>query len=137
MAKKFAFVSIGILCLALSALIGFHIGNQAAQAQTPALHSLGHNGWVLDSAGQVWNLTAANCWERMPAWDIPVPLADVKWWDNHALITQSEIAWRHDQSTGSWINCGPWPGSPVPTSENTWGNTKEKYRGKSNDEKGD
>jgi hypothetical protein len=66
----------------------------------------------------------------MPDWDIPVPLADVKWWDNHALITLSEIAWRHDQSTGLWINCGPWPGSPVPVEDRSWGSVKDKYKGK-------
>ena len=33
MAKNFAFVSIGILCLVLSALIGFHIGGRSVQAQ--------------------------------------------------------------------------------------------------------
>jgi hypothetical protein len=33
MAKRFMFVSIGVLCLMVSALIGFHLGGQSAQAQ--------------------------------------------------------------------------------------------------------
>lgn len=34
-AKKFALVSFGLLCLSLAALIGFDIGSQTAEAQTP------------------------------------------------------------------------------------------------------
>ena len=32
--KRFTLLSIGILCLALSALVGFHVGNRTVQAQT-------------------------------------------------------------------------------------------------------
>lgn len=35
MARRFMLVSIGILCLMLAALIGFHIGNGSVRAQAP------------------------------------------------------------------------------------------------------
>ena len=35
MAKRFMYISIGVLCLMVSALIGFHIGSQSAIAQAP------------------------------------------------------------------------------------------------------
>ena len=69
---------------------------------------------------------AENCWERMPSFDIPVPLDEVKWWDNHALITTAEIAWRHDGN--GWTSCGPWPGGPVPANQSTLGEIKANYR---------
>lgn len=34
--KRFMFLSIGVLCLAIAALIGFYIGSQRVDAQTPA-----------------------------------------------------------------------------------------------------
>jgi hypothetical protein len=33
--KRFMFLSIGVLCLAIAALIGFYVGSQRAEAQTP------------------------------------------------------------------------------------------------------
>lgn len=35
MAKRFAHMSFGVLCLMVSALIGFHLGSQSAQVQAP------------------------------------------------------------------------------------------------------
>ena len=35
MARRFAFVSFGLLCLMLAALIGFHIGSHSARAVVP------------------------------------------------------------------------------------------------------
>jgi len=34
--KRFMFLSIGVLCLAIAVLIGFYVGSQRADAQTPA-----------------------------------------------------------------------------------------------------
>jgi hypothetical protein len=34
--KRFMFLSISVLCLAIAVLIGFYVGSQSATAQTPA-----------------------------------------------------------------------------------------------------
>ena len=34
--KRFMFLSIGVLCLSIAVLIGFYVGSQRADAQTPA-----------------------------------------------------------------------------------------------------
>lgn len=35
MAKRFALVSFGLLCLSLAALVGFHLGSKSARAVVP------------------------------------------------------------------------------------------------------
>jgi len=35
--KRFMFLSIGVLCLAIAALIGFYIGSESARAQAPGV----------------------------------------------------------------------------------------------------
>ena len=126
MAKRFMYVAIGILCL----VAAYQLGAERARADASAgtmIHTLGHNGWVLDTAGQVWNITRENCWERTPTWDLPVPLSDVAMWDNHALITTSGIAWRHD-GVSDWIECGPHPGGPISLDQKSWGSVKGNFR---------
>jgi len=57
--KRFMQLSIGVLCLSLSAFIGFHIGGRAAMAETakPMECGIAVNGdqvYVTNQAGEVW-----------------------------------------------------------------------------------
>ena len=58
--KRFMYVSIGLLCLSLSTLIGFHIGSRTAQAQAAApvvgfaTTETGDEQLVIDTNGGVW-----------------------------------------------------------------------------------
>lgn len=61
--KRFMQFSIGVLCLSIAALIGFHVGNQSAQAQ--GTEATGFTAWqggngsawtfyVLEANGDLW-----------------------------------------------------------------------------------
>ena len=57
--KRFMYLSIGVLCLMLAALIGFHIGNGAAIAQQDVISARGFQ--VINPDGQVLGtFSAAN-----------------------------------------------------------------------------
>ena len=43
--KKFMYVSIAILCLSISVLIGFHVGNQTVHAQPSPFEILGYKAF--------------------------------------------------------------------------------------------
>jgi hypothetical protein len=124
MLKRMFFVSIGVLVLVLAYQPAVQV--ISAGPRDTGIHTLGHNGWVLDSTGQVWLLDPVGCWTRQPDYDIPIPIGDVAAWDNHALITTSGIAWRHDGGSG-WVECGPWPGGPTPLESGSWGQIKGRY----------
>jgi len=57
--KRFMQLSIGVLCLSLSALIGFHLGGRSATAETAAPTNFaiavsGDQVYVTNQAGEVW-----------------------------------------------------------------------------------
>ena len=94
---------------------------------------------VLDEYGQAWEIVVDHTgtgWfplserEECPP-NLPVPASQVKLWSGGCLVTQDNVAWRvNPVSPREWVNCGPWPGGPVPTSPNTWSGVKGKYEGK-------
>jgi hypothetical protein len=127
--KRFMYLSISVLCLSVSALIGSHIGTRSAQAQAPGpIYSdtgiVTHFAeWMLDQYGQTWFIGSS--WERT-APDVPSWLFNqIKSWHLTVIITQDNSAWKWNGT--EWVNLGPWPGGPVPTSPNTWGDVKGKY----------
>jgi hypothetical protein len=138
MAKKFALVSFGVLCLMLSALIGFHVGGQSAQAQSPRsaitasspstgiIVGVDWGGYVLDYLGQVWYMRYG-CWERRPQADPPVPVSEIKLWSYYTFVTNDDSVW--EAHGDIWEECPPWPGGPVQTRPETWGGVKGKYDG--------
>jgi hypothetical protein len=93
---------------------------------------------ALDENGQVWNIKGNYfsgewfCWERNSEYDPPVPVNQIKFWTPDRMITTGNVFWTYDTGPGGyreWHNCGPWPGGPVPTSPNTWGDLKGKFDG--------
>jgi hypothetical protein len=91
-----------------------------------------HRGWLLDSSGQVWNVTTPELgvWTRWPGYDVPVPVAQIEHWGAHSLLTTDGTVWAHDDALDTWINCGPVPGGPISVESKSWGASKEAYRPK-------
>ena len=59
MAKRFFFVSAGVLCLMVAVAIGFRLGaSRASATNTISFNTLDNGGWVLDNMGQVWRATS-------------------------------------------------------------------------------
>jgi len=81
--------------------------------------------WLLDEFGQVW-WADPNGWDPRPDDDIPVPVSEVKFWDNDALVTVSnELLYR---TASGWRNLGPWPGGPSPAEKTTWSELKSEFK---------
>ena len=61
-------------------------------------------------------------------YDSPIPVASIEFWElGHVLATNGDV-WARTGIGNNWATCGPWPGGAVPTSENTWGSVKDKYK---------
>jgi hypothetical protein len=58
--KRFMYLSIGVLCLSVAGLIGFHVGTRPAHAQLArevagiAVDASGSTVFVLEADGDVW-----------------------------------------------------------------------------------
>jgi hypothetical protein len=152
MAKRVALLSFSVLCLTLSFLLAARVGiNSTTPADASDVVSgsgivamwtnepSGGSGVALDQNGQAWIITGNGslccewlCWERSPHFDPPVPVNLIKFWTPDKIITTDDVFWAYGPGwpTGAfeWHNCGPWPGSPVPTSPNTWGGVKSDYK---------
>ena len=139
MAKRFALISFGILCLMLSAVAGFHIGTGTALSGPiyfPNDGVITHFAeYMLDENGQAWLLPGGagpvppDCWTRLPEHDVPSwLLSQIKFWHLTLIVGQDNTAWRN-VAEGLWESCGPWPGGPVPTESGTIGEVKNIYSG--------
>jgi hypothetical protein len=126
MARRLFYVSLGILALAIAYTLGAN--SAGAQGRSGAILMMDHNGWVIDSAEQVWNIGAniPGVWDREPVYDPPVPLSEVQLWSAHALVTSDGHGWYNNG--GGWVDCGPHPGGPVPVEGSSVGAIKAAYR---------
>jgi len=137
--KRFMYLSIGVLCLALSALIGFHLGSSEVTAQVDpsadivATYSVGSNALVaLDRFGQIWACNGSNvnplCWEQVTSGEppLPIPISEIETWYFRSLLAKNGDFWVVHEL--DWNNCGPWPGGTIPTTPSSMGEMKNKYR---------
>jgi hypothetical protein len=126
MAKRFAYISFGLLCLV--AAYQFGASQAVGSAAGSEILAMDHSGWFLDSSGQVWNVVtpALGSWTRWPTYDCPVPVSEVKYWGAHSLLTWADVAWAHDGF--NWHEVGPFPGGPVTVDDESWGRMKERFR---------
>jgi len=89
----------------------------------PGIVAISDNGssCVLDSNGHVWNFSDG--WHRLPDWDVPMPIENIKFWEAGYLITMNNELW-----VGfPFVNWGPWPGGAMNVQEQTWGQIKARY----------
>ena len=120
MAKRFAYVSFGILCL----VAAYQLGAERATADwdlTSPGQIVGASGpadAVYTADGTAWFVDPEQGWIKVsdfePLWDLdlPVPAEDVKFLGDKVLITKSEDAWLFQWGPDAWVHAGPFPGTP-------------------------
>lgn len=125
MAKKFMYVCLGILALA----VAFHLGAQYGQAgyvdhaSTGIVGSSGSD--VLLADGEVWHRNSrGDAWEQESDLTVPMPVAEIKFWSQHRIVTSSDETWSLED--GSWHNLGTPPGG-VSTQPATWSQIKAEF----------
>ena len=138
MVKKFALVSFGVLCLMVSALIGFHIGNQSAEA-TVITDPVGavvamSEQLVMTVDGKLWIFNDnRNAWEEWVGSPIPMPTSQAQFFDKAGdefyLVDKQGNVWIKPRANSHWVNRGQPPAPPVSTSPETWGGVKSNYDG--------
>ena len=107
--KRFFLFSVSVLCLALAALIGFHVGSSTVEAQAPGFMEgftaiSGEEFFVILENGDLWRNNARNQGADFPTFD------------------------RLPFLVGNF-----WTGPPVSTESTTFGGIKNQYRQKEDD----
>ena len=106
--KRFMYFSVSVLCLALAALVGFHIGNQPATAQVAPASVVGTFGTLYNHVVLLAN-------------------GDVYYRDATDLGCEVGHMCYQNQSPATYVG-NFWGGQPVPTAPSTLGGVKAKYR---------
>ncbi|MFH0873349.1 MAG: hypothetical protein V1846_00710 [Candidatus Komeilibacteria bacterium] len=122
--KRFMYVSIGIFCLALSALIGFHIGQGTAGAHSSTFFRVVGPEYVTigESAYQVGG-TSTPIWYLVPnAALLPVPVSSLAYFDEIVALTDEGEGFVYQRD--GWKSLGMIPGGPTPVTPTTWGAIK-------------
>jgi hypothetical protein len=106
--KRFMFLSVGVLCLAIAALIGFYIGGQNAKAQS-SVPVAGFSAAYYYSPGEV------RCFVMQPNGDV---------YDRGTRETNDGIVFVNVPArlVGNY-----WEGA-IATNKSTWGDVKEQYK---------
>ena len=73
----------------------------------------------------IWIFTSGESWF---AFDFPVPVSEVKFFDDQAIVTTSDVAWVFRAEIQGWQEIGPFPGGPVAQQSTSWGSIKAKHR---------
>ena len=133
--KRFMFLSIGVMCLAVSALVGFHVGNRTAQA-TAVMEPVGnivamYESTVLTADGRIWTFDVYNTkqWIESQYSPVPIPVTDIQFIDNGnaiQLVDKNGDVWNCN-SGNPWTNVGHPPPPPVSTDMESWGGVKGQY----------
>ena len=137
MAKRFAYVSFGILCLVAS----YQLGVERAKADwdhsgTGAIVG-GDFRTYFGAAGDAWRINHSTAsWDRTEEFDLPFPASEVKFysqasWDGGVLflVTKDDEAWfKLPSPQYAWEYVGLLPGTPVSLQSQSLGGTKSKYR---------
>jgi hypothetical protein len=131
MAKRFFYVSFGILCL----VAAYQLGAEQARADWDSTTS----GVVVGGGGEVWyardgvawQLSSDDTWRRWPEADLPVPFSGVTFFDQEyngdpVRVTAGDEVWFWQ--AGAWQLADPFPGGPVSLDGASWGKVKVGYR---------
>lgn len=111
--KRFMQFSIGVLCLTIAGLVGFHLGNRSAIAQSAGplvafVSADQNNFYVMDAGGNVWQQNAyVNGVSRCLGTTFPIS----------TFCTDPPVF------VGNF-----WALGPVPTAAGTLGGVKSKYK---------
>lgn len=128
--KRLMYLSVSILCLSLSLLIGFHLGVRNAEADwTNTGTVIGQlHGFLLTKDGLAWNIEGTS-FVREATRDIPTELLpQIKSWSASYFVTNSDEVYALISGLG-WVSLGT-PGVPSSTEPTTWGKLKSQYQNK-------
>ncbi|GJM43331.1 MAG: hypothetical protein DHS20C21_01730 [Gemmatimonadota bacterium] len=133
MAKRFAYVSFGILSL----VAAYQLGTVRASADWSGVGQIvGASGsFAYDSGGRIWRV-GTDGWERWsPDLDLPVSPSEIKLLtkaggltEANVLITKDDELWAFHGYDNEWKYVGPFPGGPVSIDKQSWGATKGSFR---------
>ena len=137
MARRFFYVSLGILALALAYNLGASRTEAQSSGTTVVLGLAGDVVW--DGSGQAWEIQSASQWDRVPEWDVPVPAAEVLFIQTRGsgfigffadLGTANGEVWGFNSNSPAphWTYRGQVPGSPVPVEGSSFGAIKGSYK---------
>jgi hypothetical protein len=127
MARRFFYISLGVLALA----IAWNLGAMNARADwdpggSGCIAGL-HWRYVYDYLGRCWHVSESGAWNPEPGLDIPVPAAQVKFFEDMVLVTTTDQVWHH-VSTG-WELADPFPGcGGTALEKSSWGGIKKQFR---------
>ena len=134
-AKRFFYVCAGLLCLALV----YHLGAMNASAQAGGPFVVGSfdpdsDPLVIDSAGQMWMMGRANN-PGVRVGPVPLPKSGTVLeatcsvvagsFDGYVLYADGD-AYMFNRT--QWIFLGNVVGGPTPSTRETWGTVKSRYR---------
>jgi hypothetical protein len=133
MAKKFMYVCLGILALA----IAFHLGARYGHAtyvdhSTTGVIAYCHGqslypGLLLDN-GEVYEYSpGSGSWTLHPELTPPVSLQDIKFWDGPLFVTAANELWVKEHTLAPWQNAGA-PPAIVSTQPTSWGKLKAGFK---------
>jgi hypothetical protein len=129
MARRLFHLSLSLLCLVAAYQLGAERAraewNGTASGSVIGGFSNGSTAFWYTGSGEAWSLNAGVGWERVAEWDLPVPFSEVKFMDEHAIITTADEGWLLVSNT--WQSFGQFPGGPVPLQKEPWGKIKGRY----------
>jgi hypothetical protein len=128
MARRFFYISLGILCLVAAYQLGAERARADWDQESPGV-IWGQSGrWFVTASGEAWEGSYVHEWQRHPEFDLPIPATEVKFYAGRSiLLTKDEVLWEQDPG-GQWVEVGPFPGGPVTSPSGSWGKVKESYR---------
>jgi len=130
MSKRFFYVSLGVLALA----IAWHLGARSARGDwdTSGLGSIGGvQGpiWWAHS-GEAYRLEAGGSWTRDSGYDLPSMTGQVELTGEYpqgiAVATSTDEVFLHTAS--GWFRAQPFPGSGTATEKTSWGGFKKQFK---------
>jgi hypothetical protein len=130
MVKKFMYVCLGILALA----VAFHLGARCGCASIVDHSTTGiiahSSSFVLLESGEIWRCEDSpfGTWTQYVECTPPVPVSQVKFWDPFHIVTQSDEVWWYFESGehSGWNSFGTPPGG-VATQPTTWSRIKAEF----------
>ena len=131
MAKRFMYVSIGVLCLVAAYALGTERARAEWNADSPGqlvgMVSDGSSIFVFTRSGSAWTASNDAGWLGPASYaDLPVPVDDVAMLGKWTIITKDDVLWVH--LSDHWESRGPFPGGPVSQEARSWGSTKGRFR---------
>lgn len=111
--------TIQILCL-MTLAVAPAVASIIVYDGTPGI--VAESNWqFLDSDGHVWRIENDGELHRQEAWDVSIPIQEIKFWTERRIVTHSNEFYWLNESTGDWVHIGTWPEDPASIDEEILG----------------